>query len=357
MICNPSRDFWANRKVLLTGHTGFKGAWLAIWLELLGAKVLGLSIDDHGGKSHFIDTRVGSRCQTIFADICDPLSWRDEVQAFCPEVVFHLAAQSLVRPSYIDPVGTFRTNILGTASLLNELRDINSVKSILVVTTDKVYRDVHLRIPFVESDSLGGHDPYSASKAAAEIITTSFRSSFFHESRVALFTCRAGNVIGGGDWSNDRLLPDAVRSWTLGQPLYLRNPESIRPWQHVLEPLTGYLLAAEKSFENPDFPPFLNFGPQIEHQFKVIEIAQMASEVFGSGEIQINQSISEPAESEWLHLDSSAAQRLLNYRPRLSIQETIQFTIQWYVDARNMHDAGQLCIDQIEQFEQKIHNI
>ena len=238
------RDFWQGRRVFLTGHTGFKGGWLALWLASRGAVVRGYALDPNTTPDFFSAARLAGMVEDIRGDIRDGAAVDAAMQAFKPELVMHLAAQPLVRLSYADPIGTYETNVLGTAKVLDAVRRTDSVRAVLSITTDKVYENREWLWGYRETDALGGHDPYSSSKACAEIVSAAFRSSYFHESPVALATARAGNVIGGGDWSLDRLLPDLVRGFLSGKPVPIRRPKSIRPWQHVLEPVHGYMMLA-----------------------------------------------------------------------------------------------------------------
>jgi CDP-glucose 4,6-dehydratase len=349
-MINPSQNFWANRRVLVTGHSGFKGSWLTLWLNQMGAEVLGLSLDDRANSDLFLTAKVGNRCSSLFADLNDIDKWSREISNFDPEIVFHLAAQSLVREGYETPVKTFDTNVLGTVRLLEALRYATAVKSIVIVTTDKVYRDVHVRRPFNEDDHLGGHDPYSASKAACEIAVATYRKSFFEPMRIAVSTARAGNVIGGGDWSADRLIPDAVRAWSKGSPLIVRNPSHTRPWQHVLEPLCGYLILAEKTFEDASLAQPFNFGPLNENDYSVESIISLASNFFDASQIQFQHSNNHRHESEWLNLNSDLAFEMLNYKARLSIEETVTWTMDWYKKSLLGFSSESLCDGQIKDY-------
>ncbi|BCX12095.1 MAG: CDP-glucose 4,6-dehydratase [Thermosynechococcus sp.] len=253
--------FWQGKRVLITGHTGFKGGWLALWLRELGATLCGISLPPATQPCLFELARVGEGMESHFIDIRDVESLARTVRKFAPQIVVHLAAQPLVRASYRDPLLTFATNIMGTAQVLDSLRGLDSVRVAVFVTTDKVYENREWPYPYRETDSLGGHDPYSASKAASELVVASYREAFLREQGIAVATARAGNVIGGGDWSEDRLIPDAIRAWQSGKQLFVRRPEAIRPWQHVLEPLYGYLVLAERLWDQPHLAGAYNFGP------------------------------------------------------------------------------------------------
>ena len=254
--------FFRGKKVLLTGHTGFKGSWLVLWLHRLGARVAGVSLPPNTLPNLFSLVGIEDLCESHLCDIRDCAALNAVIRQIEPEIVFHLAAQPLVRASYLDPVETIATNVMGTAHVLDALRGLESTRVAVMVTTDKVYREKQPPRPYRENDALGGHDPYSASKAASEIVIGSYRSAFLAEQGVAIASARAGNVIGGGDWSADRLIPDAVRAWQKGQTLEVRRPDAIRPWQHVLEPLAGYLTLAEKIWRQPALAGAYNFGPE-----------------------------------------------------------------------------------------------
>lgn len=341
-------SFWDGKRVLLTGHTGFKGSWLALWLKALGAQVHGLSLAPPPGPSlnHLLNGETGS----AILDIRDRAAVLRRVTEVKPDVVLHLAAQALVRAGYRDPVGTYETNVTGTANLLDALRVSPDVRSIVVVTTDKVYRNGETGAAFREDDPLGGHDPYSASKAAAEIVTSSFRQSFFSPRRIGIATARAGNVIGGGDWADDRLIPDAVRAWAAGNLLQVRRPLAVRPWQHVLEPLGGYLALAESLWYNPDLAPGYNFGPDHGAAATVGDVLGLARKTFGKGDLQLGDGNDGPHEAGYLMLDSTLAGRDLGYRPRWQLDETVRRTMDWYRRLAEGEAALDLCRSDIEAF-------
>ena len=278
--------FWHGKRVLLTGHTGFKGGWLALWLHRLGAHVIGISLPPTTSPNLFDLAKINELCDSHFCDIRNIEALTTLVSSAQPEVVFHLAAQPLVRHSYQKPAETFDTNVLGTAHLLDALRGLRSVKAVVMVTTDKVYRNNEWRWPYREDDILGGKDPYSASKAASEIVIASYRDSFLAEQGVAVASARAGNVIGGGDWSADRLIPDTVRSWQKSETLKIRRPNAIRPWQHVLEPLAGYLTLAEQLWKNASLAGAYNFGPPTQEVSTVRDVIELAQTAYGNGTVQ-----------------------------------------------------------------------
>ena len=350
MRVNPSREFWHGRRVLITGHSGFKGSWLTLWLNQMGAEIMGLSADDRKQHELFYAANIQDSCVSVFADLRQPKTWSETVFDFKPEVVFHLAAQSLVQKSYDEPVDTFEINVLGTVHLLEVLRHHKNVKSIVVATTDKVYRDVHLRKPFKEDDHLGGHDPYSASKAACEIAVDSYKKSYFEIQSTALSVGRAGNVIGGGDWAANRLIPDAIRAWSDDVELVVRNPDHIRPWQHVLEPLLGYLILGEKTSANPKLAGPFNFGPLEADQVTVGEIINLAARRFPSAKVSFVAQQDLKHESEWLDLDSNRANDQLSVRSRLSTEQSVNWTIDWYSSFLSGQSAMDLCLGQINNY-------
>jgi CDP-glucose 4,6-dehydratase len=343
---------WRNRRVFLTGHTGFKGGWMALWLSWLGATVRGYALDPSTTPSLFADGGIGSRIEDVRGDIRDGASLDRAMQEFAPEVVFHMAAQPLVRNSYQDPIGTFETNVLGTARVLDAVRRTASVRAVVSVTTDKCYENKEWIWPYRETDPLGGYDPYSASKACAEIVSASFRQSFFpvqqlrqpggHE--VAIATARAGNVIGGGDWSTDRLLPDLVRGFLSGGPVRIRRPHAIRPWQHVLEPLHGYLTLAEKllSPEAARFATAYNFGPTEDDARPVAWIADRTTSFWGDGASwMLDEDPNSPHEATFLKLDASRARHDLLWKPRLDLETALDWLVQWYRNWQSSPDSVQ----------------
>jgi CDP-glucose 4,6-dehydratase len=345
------RAFWRDRRVLLTGHTGFKGAWLALWLEDMGARVFGLALPPDTEPSLFSLVQPISGLSSRMADIRDPAAVAAAVNEARPSIVIHMAAQALVRRSYRLPVETLCTNVMGTAYLLDSLRAAGELQAVLVVTTDKVYRNDHHRHPFSENDPLGGADPYSASKAAAELLVACMAASFFAAMGVAVATARAGNVIGGGDWSDDRLVPDLWRAARVGEPLCLRNPESTRPWQHVLEPLCGYLMYAERLARGADVPSALNFGPLGDGVLTVAEVADTMLAAMNSSQRWIRGAGPQPEEAQHLALDSALAMSSIGWRPRLDVSKALQWTAQWYRDVANGADPRRAALEQIRCYE------
>jgi len=328
---------YAGRRVLVTGHTGFKGSWLALWLRSMGAQVAGLSLDPDTEPSHWnllalddtadyrVDIRHGSAVKEVF-----------ELQK--PEIVFHLAAQPLVRRSYQEPVNTFDINVMGLINILEASRDCSSVRAIVNATTDKVYEDHQAGDAYSESDPLGGHDPYSSSKACAEIVSSSYRKSFFSAAGPRLATARAGNVIGGGDWAQDRLIPDLVRAAVAGHSLKIRNPNATRPWQHALEPLSGYLSLGQKLLEDARFADAWNFGPESEGERSVREIAGILCKSWPNLGIEIDDG-NHPHEAALLHLNCNKAKQKLAWRPVWNLNCALEYTAAWY---RNYHENNRV---------------
>lgn len=344
---------FANSTILLTGHSGFKGSWLCAVLAGRGARISGLSLPGDEAEALIPSLRTAGVFQQEFlADIRDPKICQQAVTEAKPEVVFHLAAQPLVRRSYRDPLETWTTNVIGTANILEACRHSSSVKAIVVVTTDKCYENKEWVHPYRENDRLGGHDPYSASKAGAELVTASYRDSYFRETGIRVATARAGNVIGGGDFAEDRLLPDAVRAFSQNQPLVLRNPQATRPWQHVLEPLSGYVTLAEKLLGEPDggFDTAWNFGPNADGNATVGEVAEKFGHLWGSGRVECLGDPSGPHEAGLLQLDNSRAKTLLGWSPRWCLDDTLRHTAAWYRTWHEGGDTAALMQKQIQEF-------
>ena len=323
-----SHEFWRRRRVLITGHTGFKGGWLWLWLRGMGAQVTGYALAPPSSPNLWEIVDKGGT--SIIGDVRDADRVRDAVRRADPQVVFHLAAQALVRESYRDPLGTYGTNVLGTGSVLQACRELSSLDCIVVVTSDKVYENDGAGRPFREEDRLGGHDPYSNSKACTELLTGSFRDSYFRDGP-PIATARAGNVIGGGDWSADRLIPDCVRALAAGTPVILRYPGAVRPWQHVLEPLSGYLELAQALVHAPGGAPrAVNFGPDAASFRAVQEVVDGFSARFGGNPGWKQDPSANPPEASALTLSSALAERSLGWRPRLEIGEALAWTADWY---------------------------
>ncbi len=339
-------EFWRGRRVLVTGHTGFKGSWLSTWLVQLGADVTGMALEPYTDPAMFSLLGLDQHLDSRIADIRDLAAVQAIVAASRPEIIIHMAAQALVRESYSTPVETFNTNVMGTAHVLEAARGADSVGAVVVVTSDKCYENREWVWGYRESDAMGGHDPYSASKGCAELVTTSYRRSF--GDRLPVASARAGNVIGGGDWADDRLIPDMVRAIEAGRPVEIRNPAAIRPWQHVLEPLSGYMMLAERVFEDGDrFAGAWNFGPAIGDTQPVSALVERLSRNFDALEWNVDTG-EHPHEAHFLKLDISKAVSELGYRPRVSLKTALDWTAEWYqayFDGQAMLDVTRRQID------------
>lgn len=346
-----ARAFWRDRRVLLTGHTGFKGAWLALWLERLGAEVSGLALPPDTEPALYPLLQPMNGLRSRLADIRDPAAVAAAVQEARPQIVIHMAAQSLVRRSYRFPVETVATNVGGTTYLLDSLRTVEGLEAVLVITTDKVYRNNGNGHAFAEDDALGGADPYSASKAATELVVASMGASFFAHKRVAVATARSGNVIGGGDWSEDRLIPDLWRAVRAGKSPRLRNPHSTRPWQHVLEPLSGYLLYAERLASGAALPAALNFGPSPGDVLTVAEVADAMLTAMQSSQRWIVEEEVQPEEAHLLAIDPALARASIGWYPRLKSAQALQWTAEWYRAVMAGAEPRAVALDQIERYE------
>jgi CDP-glucose 4,6-dehydratase len=355
-LVNPGR-FWAGRRVFLTGHTGFKGSWLALWLHALGSRVAGYALAPDTEPSLYVQARVDALVESTEADVRDGAALRRAVAAARPEVVIHLAAQAQVRQSYREPVHTFATNVMGTAHLLEAVREVGGVKAVLVVTSDKCYDNPGHATAFTEDDRLGGHDPYSSSKACAELVAAAYRASFFDgvADAPALATARAGNVIGGGDWSTERLVPDLLRAFTAGVPARLRHPQSVRPWQHVLEPLRGYLLLAERLCSGgPGFATAYNFGPARSDGRTVAWVADELAARWGGAAGWQPQGGPQPHEAQQLQLDTARARQALAWKPVLTLEEALVLTVAWSRDWAAGADARALTLAQIAAYQARL---
>ena len=344
-------QFWRGKRVLITGHTGFKGSWLSLWLQSLGAEVTGYALNPPTNPSLFDVARVGEAMTTIIADIRDLPALKRAMQAGQPQIIFHMAAQPLVRYSYQNPVETYSTNVMGTLHLLESARITRSVKSVVVVTSDKCYGNREWTWGYRENEPMGGHDPYSSSKACTEIVTSAYRSSFLQEQGISVATARAGNVIGGGDWAADRLVPDIFRAFESNQPVVVRNPHATRPWQHVLEPLSGYLLLAERLYNQGEpFAEGWNFGPQDEDTKEVLWIVQHMVKSWGHGASWQQDSSIHVHEANYLKLDISKAKARLEWRPRWALQTALAACVDWHLQNEAGADMNLFTVSQINQF-------
>ena len=349
-------EFYKNKKVLITGHTGFKGSWLALWLNKAGANVCGYALAPQTEPSLFDILNLNSKIKSVIADINDQDALSNTFEEFKPEIVFHLAAQPLVRKSYMEPVLTYKTNVMGTLNVLEAARISGSVKAFVNVTTDKCYENIEQNCCYKESDRLGGYDMYSSSKACVEILSSSYRRSFLDNGQTAAFqmaTARAGNVIGGGDWACDRLVPDFIRSIESGNPISLRHPEAIRPWQFVLEPLWGYLILAEKLYNSSDdFTGAYNFGPEADNVLSVLQVVDLMISTFGKGSITIENPDEKMHEAGILRLDISKSKNKLLWKPVYTAKQAVKKTVEWYknyYDGVNMVDYS---LNQLNSFEE-----
>ena len=343
--------FWRGKRVLLTGHTGFKGGWLSLWLQQLGAEVQGLALAPPVGPNLFEAARVGEGMAHALGDIRDLAFVRQTMAAFRPEIVIHMAAQSLVRTSYAQPVETYATNVMGTVHLLEAVRQTPGVRVVVNVTTDKCYENKEWAWGYREDEPMGGHDPYSSSKGCAELVSSAYRCSFFQQGGPALATARAGNVIGGGDWAAERLVPDVLRAFEKNEPVVIRNPSSTRPWQHVLEPLSGYLVLAQRLWtEGAAFAESWNLGPRDEDERPVQWIVErLVQQWGGDARWQVDGS-QHPHEATYLKLDVSKARTRLGWQPRWRLAEALEHIVTWHRGWLTGEDARALCLRQIDQY-------
>jgi CDP-glucose 4,6-dehydratase len=344
--------FWRGKKVLVTGHTGFKGAWLALWLQRLGASVVGYALPAPTRPNMFDVASVGAGMVSVAGDVRKVEQLEAVLAEHQPDVIFHLAAQSLVRYSYANPVETYATNVMGTVSLHEAVRRAECVRAIVIVTSDKCYENREWIWGYRENEAMGGYDPYSSSKGCAELVTAAYRNSYFAKGHIAVASARAGNVIGGGDWAEDRLIPDAVSAFIGRRPVEIRNPEAIRPWQHVLEPLSGYLLLAEKLHCNGQaYAESWNFGPNEADARAVAEVVGRMAELWGEGARWRVAAGAHPHEARSLRLDCTKAHARLGWRPRLPLDQGIAWTAEWYRGWRDGMDMRPLSEAQIERYE------
>lgn len=356
------KTFWNGKKVFLTGHTGFKGSWLSIWLHSLGAKVTGYALEPPTDPSLFELAKVDELVTSVIADVRDLDRLKAEMVMAEPEIVIHMAAQPLVRDSYKIPVETYATNVMGTVHLLEAVRSCPSVRAVVNVTTDKVYENREWAWGYRENEPFGGYDPYSNSKGCSELVTAAYRSSYFITQQLndstsqrhgaAVATARAGNVIGGGDWAGDRLVPDIIRAIMAGEKVLIRNPHAIRPWQHVLEPLSGYLLLAQRLYEQgADYAEGWNFGPSEDDAQPVEWIVQALCKKWGNGAGYFIDDGDHPHEAHYLKLDCSKARARLDWRPRWSLSTALDAIVDWTKRYRQGDNLRQVCREQIEKYE------
>jgi CDP-glucose 4,6-dehydratase len=356
---NP--QFWAGKKVFLTGHTGFKGSWLSLWLQSLGAEITGYALSSPSTPSLFQLADVAKGMTSIISDVCDLNKLASAMKASSPSVVIHMAAQSLVRESYIDPVNTYATNVMGTVNLLEAVRICPSVRAVINVTTDKCYENKERDQGYAEGEALGGFDPYSNSKACSELVTAAYRSSFFNpahytQHHVALASARAGNVIGGGDWAKARLIPDILQAIAEHKSVSIRYPNSIRPWQHVLEPLNGYLTLAEHLFDGgPEFSEAWNFGPKDEDAQPVSWIVEKMCRMWGGDATWHVENGEHPHEAGLLRLETGKARSRLNWHPLLNLEDSLHLIIQWSQQFQQGANARQICNDQISMYQARLN--
>jgi CDP-glucose 4,6-dehydratase len=355
-------DFWRGRRVFLTGHTGFKGSWLSLWLQQLGAVVTGYALCPPNSTNLYESAEVGHGMTSVIGDVRDATALSRALKASQAEIVFHLAAQPLVRDSYNDPVNTYSTNVMGTVNLLEAVRGAQTVMALVNVTTDKCYENKEWAWGYRENEPLGGHDPYSSSKACSELVTSSYRRSFFSDTansgrRLGVATARAGNVIGGGDWSKDRLIPDVLAAFSAGRQVEVRFPRAVRPWQHVLEPLSGYLLLAEAlCSENGDqYAQAWNFGPCDEDGQSVQWIVETMAELWSAQASWTTSSAAHPYEANYLKLDISKARQFLRWQPRMHLLQALKMTIDWSKANMRGQSCKALCLAQIQQFNDLIN--
>jgi CDP-glucose 4,6-dehydratase len=347
---NPA--FWRDKRVLMTGHTGFKGSWLSLWLQAMGAELRGIALQPPTSPALFDVAQVTKGMDSHIADIRDSSAIARLVKDFQPEIVIHMAAQPLVRLSYQQPIETYATNVMGTVHVLEAARHAGSVRAIVNITTDKCYDNREWVWGYREDEAMGGHDPYSSSKGCAELVSSAYRKSFLKEAGIAIATARAGNVIGGGDWAQDRLVPDTLLALEKSQPVQIRNPHATRPWQHVLEPLSGYLLLAEKLHEQGQvFAEGWNFGPRDEDARPVEWIVDQLCQAWGQGASWKLQPGDHPHEANYLKLDISKAKQCLQWAPRWSLETALEHITLWHRAWLNGQDMHALCLQQIHRYQ------
>jgi len=352
-----NKEFWKGKRVLITGHTGFKGSWLSLWLQNLGSEVLGYALLPPTQPSLFEITHVGSGMKSIVGDVRDFEFLKSVIVKNEPEIIFHMAAQSVVKYSYDNPIETYSTNVMGTVNLLEAARQLGGRRAVIIVTSDKCYENNEWVWGYRENDQLGGNDPYSNSKACAELVTSAFRNSFFQEDNftrhsISVASVRAGNVIGGGDWTNNQLVPDVMTAFMERRPVLIRSPSAIRPWQFVLEPLDGYISLAELLWTSgADFAEGWNFGPEDDDAKPVSWIVENISRLWGEGACWEIDRVSHPREAKSLKLDSSKAKDFLSWSTRLRLSEALEWVVEWYKAYQKQEDLRELTETQISRYE------
>ena len=350
------QEFWLGKRVFLTGHTGFKGSWLSLWLNHLGSSVKGYALDPPTSPSLFNVAKISEVIDSQIGDIRDQELLYESMVKFNPDILFHMAAQSLVRRSYDEPVDTYEVNTIGTAKVLEVARSCPNLKAIIIVTTDKCYENVGFDKSYKETDPMGGYDPYSSSKGCAELVTSAYRSSFLKEQNIGLASVRAGNVIGGGDWASDRLIPDILRSFDINEPVIVRNPKATRPWQHVLEPLSGYLVLAQKLYDNCDeYAEGWNFGPDEQDVQPVNWVLDKMISHWPSSSWELDAD-SNPHEAGFLKLNISKAINRLKWKPIWELEKTLGKIINWHKAWKNQEDMSAVCISEINEYMKDMEN-
>lgn len=356
MTFEALKKVYEGKKVFLTGHTGFKGTWMVLLLKQLGAEVKGYSLPPVEHNALYHQVRAELHCDSVIGDIRNREKLHREIDKFQPDFIFHMAAQALVIDSYINPVETFQTNVMGTVHVLDAMRELKNPCKGIMITTDKVYENKEREAPYVEHEALGGYDPYSNSKACCELAISSYRLSFFNpeqydEHKMSVASVRSGNVIGGGDWSENRIIPDIARALSSDEIILVRNPDSVRPWQHVLDPLHGYLVLGAKMQEDPvEFASAFNFGPEPEERMTVKELVDAAIDIWGSGNFDISANPNKLHEAGLLRLDISKAKSTLDWKPKYNAKQAVQETIAWYKASKDGEDIKQFTEQQIAQF-------
>lgn len=349
-------EFWRGKKVFLTGHTGFKGSWLALWLKSMGAIVKGYALEPSTNPNLYEIVGVNDLLESEINDIRDLPGLSSSLNSFCPDIVFHMAAQPLVRASYKDPIETYSTNVMGTVNLLEAARQCPSVKAVINITTDKCYENDERLDGYIESDPMGGKDPYSSSKGCAELVTSAYRESYYKDQNIGLASVRAGNVIGGGDWAEDRLVPDILRAFQQGHEVIIRNPHATRPWQHVLEPLSGYLLLAQKIYSDTiHYSGGWNFGPKDDGERSVEWILNKMQELWPGSRWKLDMG-DNPHEAMLLKLNINKAHDLLDWTPTWDLEKTLSKIIEWHRKWVNGFNMQEVCLTEINEFSKDMIN-